>query len=431
MFATPPSQSSAVPVVLLVTVLAVIGLVLASSLYHPVYQAVVTGTREGKKLLDRTLRTFQTSDPVHHTTMKGIQRLLKPDNVDDYSLLQSRSIPNQRLVTAFELTNTFVSADAAVHENFRRKAQRMLRRDWVEFLQVATDAANMSLPSISPGNVRQLDHFIQITTLRIVLIFLLGVQRQPKDMNDEDLQITAELISELWSRSKTQPTVDSESLNRLNHHLRRLIDDNEAFPNPLDFVIPTWETMWRVVATTVTYADDSPQYRETFGRLQTGSPATSFHDASDGPSAHSIVTEVLRLHPPSRRIHRATTRPFLGIPTFLDKFVSVTRQEMADVEAYHLSQDVWGPSAKAFDPTRHENPVAEGGDILAFGWGPLQCVAKKWAPMAIGMTVSAILEVLGTDAESGISDFILVRGERIGGREGWDGWEVRKRDHMF
>ncbi|KAL0572544.1 hypothetical protein V5O48_009423 [Marasmius crinis-equi] len=411
------------PITVVTVALLAVGLVLSRYCY-PLYQ-VIARTRQNMPLFNWTSRT----KPVEHRTMKSIRTLLKPDT-NIHTILLDRAIPNQRLVRAFELTNTFVSPEPAIRDEFRKGASRMLeranRRGWADYFEVALDATKASLPAAN--NTRPFDHFIQSTTLRVVLIVLLGVEQRAEELDEDDLQIVAQLISELWARSKTESSTDPEKLYHLNRHIRRLVPDDEAFPSPLDFVIPAWETMWRAVATTVAYTHDEQPYRETFGQLKAGNPTRSFTASasdSDGPSAQAIVSEVLRLHPPSRHIHRAVHRPFFGVPTFLDRFIHRTRLEAADIASFHRSKEVWGPSANDFDPARHGESVVEGRTILPFGYGPLQCMAKSWAPLAIGVMVSAILEVLGSEDTT---SFTLVRGERIGGREGWQGWEVKRQE---
>ncbi|KAG7086394.1 hypothetical protein E1B28_002349 [Marasmius oreades] len=340
------------------------------------------------------------------------------------------SIPNQRLVRAFGLTNTFVSAGTAVRDQFRRDALALLngrasRLGWAEYLEVALESVKASL-----SDERPFDQFIQITTLRIILIVLLGVPSLPEELNGDDLQITAGLISELWDQSKTSSPTDKVKLDLLNLHLRRLlVRDLDAFPNPLDIVIPAWETLWRVIATTVAYVHDNQSYREAFGGLRNSQdPGRTFSspNAEDGSSVQSIITEILRLHPPSRRIHRAISCSPFFIPRALKGVFRSTRLEVADIEALHRSSEIWGPSSNEFQPARHdESKESEGIDsdrkILAFGSGRLQCPAKKWAPLAAAMAVAAILEFLESD-----SGYTLVRGETIGSRKGWEGWMIRK-----
>ena len=54
---------------------------------------------------------------------------------------------------------------------------------------------------------------------------------------------------------------------------------------------------------------------------------------------------------------------------------------------------------------------------MGFGVGRLKCVASVWAPQAADVIVAAICDML----EKGLS---IEEGQRIGGREGWEGWRV-------
>ncbi|EEB89235.1 hypothetical protein MPER_12693 [Moniliophthora perniciosa FA553] len=169
-------------------------------------------------------------------------------------------------------------------------------------------------------------------------------------------------------------------------------------------------------------------YREVFLHLAENKTTQQFRAADNGnSSAQSIIMEVLRLHPPSRHIHRAIPSRF--IPAFLEGIVGRRHHlEIADIESVHLSPEIWGKeSAGAFDPMRHEGPQSRDRQTLAFGAGPLQCIAKNWAPMAAAMIVGAMIARIRPDAgETSEMQFKVVEGGCIGGRCGWEGWRVTK-----
>jgi hypothetical protein len=59
---------------------------------------------------------------------------------------------------------------------------------------------------------------------------------------------------------------------------------------------------------------------------------------------------------------------------------------------------------------------------MAFGFGRLGCVAKEWAPMAAGLIVAAVLGEVDEEV------YEIITGPNMGGRVGWDGWFVRRKD---
>ncbi|KAG7453122.1 uncharacterized protein BT62DRAFT_915430 [Guyanagaster necrorhizus] len=69
---------------------------------------------------------------IQHSTIPSILFLLKPPNVPLGLFLHASARPDQRLVGAFFLTNTFVKEDKFSHAQFRNGAQSLLAKasDW-------------------------------------------------------------------------------------------------------------------------------------------------------------------------------------------------------------------------------------------------------------------------------------------------------------
>ncbi|KAG6852705.1 hypothetical protein C0991_009690 [Blastosporella zonata] len=373
-------------------------------------------------------------NPIIHQTLSRLLHLLSPPNGNNLDLLASRAIPNLRLIKAFALTNTFVSPDMVVHTVFVGRATSLLKaaaeRGWTHFQSIAIDAIHHALPTV--GEVK-FDVFVQDVTMRVALVALLDIDVPVGELNSEDIRAVTTLITLLWSLSKKPDPIPADLLPRLNHHLRRLIPDEEAYPNPLDFVIPVWETLWRVVATCVAYAHSCPRSKGVFSNLHNSPTITQFRSANDiQPSAEWFVTEVIRLHPPSKRIARAhIVRPFVGFLPLADGLVTKLfrpriQHEFADIASVLKSTSIWGPDAELFEPIRfHSDRVTQEQEkikLLPFGYGRYKCVAATWAPMAAGIVCSAILDHLPSER----SNYRLIQGESIGGRDGWGGWSVIK-----
>jgi hypothetical protein len=216
-----------------------------------------------------------------------------------------------------------------------------------------------------------------------------------------DLHVVAFGINALWDQSKTgdpNPAI----LTTINAHLARWLPDT-PFNTPLDIIIPMWETLWRVVAITLAYIHEDSAKVAAFAELFEDPVQDVFsrpHSVGEGgASLEAIILEVLRLHPPTNNIARA------------EEDGSIVK---ACVTAAHRDQSVWGERADEFDPSRFSEP--DHPPIYSFGYGPLTCIARKWAPVTAAVIVSAILR---TADEQG---FKIIPGPHIGGRSGWDGW---------
>ena len=379
-----------------------------------------------------------------HSTVHAIRDLLAPPKFSLSDMLVSRAIPNARLVHVFRLTNTFVSADIETHNSFRKRAVSFLHDmyrngGWPCWAQVASQAVYIQLPSSSTDV--PFDKFIQAVTFRTVTSGLLNPAFDQTSFNQDNIDFITSTITTLWDHSKRHKIPPTSLLEQLNTQLRVYFADEDAFPNPLDFIIPSWETLWRIVAAAVANMQKNDQSRAPFLRFNNDPNVETFRMWVDGePSVEAIITETLRLHPPTKRIARSLPKcqAITGQCSVSQHFASFWSangwtREVADIEAVQRSR-VWldiKPGAgvhtyadtTSFDPTRHRARTdAQGQTLMAFGYGRLGCVAKEWAPMAAGLIVGAILG--GLDEEF----FEIITGPKIGGRIGWDGWCVRRKN---
>ncbi|KAJ7119010.1 hypothetical protein C8R44DRAFT_531116, partial [Mycena epipterygia] len=353
--------------------------------------------------------------------------LLDPPTTSTETLLRSRASPNTRLRAAFHLTNTFVSADPATHSQFFRKSMNLLRvakSDWKRFARVALQAVDLGLPATTaPFHV-----FVRGVTLRTIIVGLLDPNADTTSLASGDVDVVTELITDIWLLSKKPGKIPEHLLQRLNDRLRRLVPDEAAYPNPLDFVIPTWETLWRVVAVTMAYVHTDLAACRAFQDLSDNPCLPQFRASrlnGTSPSVEDYITESLRLHPPVKHITRHIFRRRL-LTAFLPRFLAAhiplrVDTEIADIEGAQRSE-LRGPDSAPdiYDAARFVREPDRVRDVVAFGCGPLKCAAIHWAPMAAAVIVASILNRV-----DGVGHHI-VRGNRVGGREGWDGWMVRK-----
>jgi hypothetical protein len=289
-----------------------------------------------------------------------------------------------------------------------------------------------------PDSTIAFDRFVQIVVLRSILVGLLDVGKDVDQFDFSTLGLVAASINELWTISKSGATLPPHLSAQLHDHLRSLIPTSAGFENSIDFVVPTWETMWRVCATTIARAQESAEYSSFCHEFLQADSLTSQHFTAVGGlgfSMRNFVDEVMRLHPPVKRISRLRdnqspcSTSFSGMTDRLrtwiygkDRPANVPIRVSADVEAVLQAPSIWNHDARMFNPLRHQstNPQMEEAQKLVFGYGPLRCVAASWAPDATAVMSATILEGCK------ISGWEVVRGEKIGGRTGWDGWSVVK-----
>ncbi|KAF8801446.1 hypothetical protein BYT27DRAFT_7235717 [Phlegmacium glaucopus] len=367
---------------------------------------------------------FPSLQPIHpHAT-------LHPRHLSFPDLLAERARSNQRLVRALAISNTFVSEKPDVHKQFVSQARRLLnnaqQRGWSAFQSIAVEAIQWydKEPGTSESG-RPFSSLVQSTTLVVVLAGLLEVDNPIDSYSHADIALVANNITTLWTLSKRPGPIPSSFLDDLNSSLRLLVPDDNTFPQPLNFVVPAWETLWRVVATTVAYAQRDPLILKEFENFHAHPSDERFHNSEF--RVKGVVYEALRLHPPSKHIARVRCRTWC--PPFITRVIGkvyatmVYERKVADIEAM-LRCEMWGTDGEVFKPERHHqsmiSPEQTEALTFVFGHGPLRCVAASWAPMAAAVISAAIIDHLHRES------YTLEQGRCIGGREGWSGWKLRR-----
>jgi len=262
--------------------------------------------------------------------------------------------------------------------------------------------------------------FVQCITFAVVLIALFDVD--PYSLDPTDVVRVTEGINDLWRLSKTSRSAQPDLLRVINEHLSLWIP--KSVQNPLNLLIPSYETMWRVVAAVLAnICNDRPYHREFESFLAEPTLSRFQSVPGNGVSVDCIIKEAMRLHPPTKRLSRLPLDiPVLSLGGRLGRYTRALASiwvQAADIEALHRSY-LWGPAPEQFDPARHlpaRLTTAQKGAHLPFGYGPLQCVAHKWAPRAVGLIVAGIVAN---------EERTITSGEKIGGREGWEGWFVTR-----
>ena len=199
---------------------------------------------------------------------------------------------------------------------------------------------------------------------------------------------------------------------------------SEGQKNPLNFILPAFETSWRVILRIVLEVLFREMHHPKHERLEQRKlwlkvledAAKIFKAAeeqnrstqkgkgqkvivrgellrdqrnSSTISVHDIIREGLRLYPPMRRIHR------------LDEAKDVAPQveHVADIE--YMQREGW-PQEHRFEPSQWlgieaHPPTREDREQISwrpFGWGSRSCVAQKAGPTMLSVLVVALVEAL-------------------------------------
>ncbi|KAL4759081.1 uncharacterized protein BDW70DRAFT_169722 [Aspergillus foveolatus] len=192
--------------------------------------------------------------------------------------------------------------------------------------------------------------------------------------------------------------------------------------NPLNLILPSFETVWRIVLRlfVVLHRHENEDYKRTLLEFVRNPTLTQYRLRPDnGVSVEFLVKEALRLYPPTRRIRRAYQ--FSGS----DPSNRISDISRANVEGCHLDDEIWGPDALEFKPARWSKMSSvQRQSFLAFGGPPSLCPAGHvFGPMVIGLLVGVMLDVFGNKNGDG-GEWVM------GSDDERDVSEVRSRERL-
>ncbi|TVY87916.1 putative cytochrome P450 [Lachnellula willkommii] len=307
------------------------------------------------------------------------------------STLKSRAKPNERLVRAFGINNAFTATVQADHRDFVNYAKQLIRmqeHDWKSLGKTAVDGASRIAGTVQTSGLTSLETSVQLLVFHIVMgKFFPHVQPAP---SDTDVEYIATTINDLWVASKCSKNKQL-LLDKKNIFLGRLetiLDRNNVGKNPLNIILPAYETLWRVVLRCFLEIRfrSSNHDRRAWTKLLSDflSDPTQANFAArlrDQVSIKDITLEALRLYPPTRRIYRDQGGILIAI----------------DIEYMHRDHEIWGPDADTFNPSRIEDMTSGIEDMkrqafMPFGKGSFACPAENvFGPMMIGILVGALV----------------------------------------
>ncbi|KAI4106961.1 MAG: hypothetical protein LQ345_007161 [Seirophora villosa] len=353
--------------------------------------------------------------------------------INQLTLEESRATPNERLVRAFQIDNGFTTYDPAYGRQFKKTATEKLHdvthEGWSKIGEVVQDFASMYFEKYESQNHGRLDLMVEVVTLKVILSVFLDVDRDA--MSDDVVTRIAENINHLWIQSKSSSGSLSDDFRILKSDLKDVgLEWTDNKENPLNILLPAYETLWRVVAHCLVEVIFRPSANaewlplleafkanpgsENFSKLQPG---------QDRVSVLFLVKEALRLYPPTRRIYRKV------------HFASKEEPEVvaADVEACHRLPQVWGEDSHRYQPGRWSSAnKSMHRAFMPFGGSPWICPASSsFGPMMIGVLVAAFASIISSgewelrtdDASKGLDDQTILDSSR---REN-AAWEMVRR----
>ncbi|KAF9691396.1 hypothetical protein EKO04_010684 [Ascochyta lentis] len=300
----------------------------------------------------------------------------KPDNHPYHSPREARAKPNHRLVEVFGIKNIFTDAGCtgfSVNTIRKMKAackmtSRLDAGDWTDLRTRAIDYFADYIQRKGQLESINLAGLVQFVTLKLSLSYLFDDAEAAFKTHDtfDDITYIGQQINELWMKSKntnnTRPQWNDQI--KLHQALRNVTtrsmpgsfpgDENSGveptipLENPMNLLLPAYETMWRVVMrcfieVQLRGAKNGPEwiailaeYLEELNDPQCMSRKVFQKASPSGLRPIDIAKETLRLHPPSRRVHR----------DFDGKLVR------ADIEACHRSKLLGGEDPLVFRPER-------------------------------------------------------------------------------
>ncbi|KAH7357141.1 hypothetical protein BKA65DRAFT_221631 [Rhexocercosporidium sp. MPI-PUGE-AT-0058] len=352
--------------------------------------------------------------------------------------LKSRAEPNRRLTTAFGINNAFTTTDSDYHKAFVNQAKNLIRineDEWTTLALAAADIVHSSLTTLKDGPNAEpllLVKFVQSLVFRIVIIKFFPESDTPAA---GDVHFITTKINSLWLASKRCSGEDPVTmLNDKKELLRKLhsfihphsgfrdSNDEAGKENPLNWILPAYETLWRVVL----HCFLEVRFRATLANALVyqaaierffAQPCQATFDtplSAAGVTVKNIVDESLSLYPPTRRINRQLPEEEVAI----------------DIEYLHHDIKTWGVEALQFLPARWPLKGAQKKVYMPFRIGRFECPAKNtFGPMMIGILVGALIGGVGGRFEmvvDRVSGDVFGPGPLEGGREAYAGLRLRK-----
>lgn len=190
--------------------------------------------------------------------------------------LALRAQPNQRLVSAFGITNSLTTTSIHIHNDFLRMASEIINSGdatrWSGLYEAAEKLLNRDAGDVREDGLALAD-CAQRLCLVVVLFDNFGLD--PMSIPIDTARAITRTINSQWLASKcNQATPKSQHLGNLldNLGLRGKKGDVLAAEEVLGIIMPQYETLWRVVLLTFVTAYHR-QYQPDFVAMVRDVPA--------------------------------------------------------------------------------------------------------------------------------------------------------------
>lgn len=288
--------------------------------------------------------------------------------------VESRANPNQRLVRAFDIDNAFTTKNDKDRKLFTQEAKTKMsalkEADWKRI----AGHANAILQYGLREKQCCLDSLVRSMSLKITLHTLF--QLDPMDMDDKSIEEITSSINNLWVESKTSVESSAPTEKKLRQALARFFPNAEfsGKGNPLNFILPAYETLWRVVLSgfiEVVFREGAlPKWKLELARFIEDPAREKMKLASCATSVpvEFIIMEALRLYPSTKSVYRE----------FQMETKRTTEIVIADIEKCQRIPSLWGIDADKSDPSRWKN-LKDGAReaFMPFGYSKFTCPAMS------------------------------------------------------
>lgn len=179
--------------------------------------------------------------------------------------LETRFIPNERLIRVFGLNNAFTTKDSKRARAFSTEAVSKIiavtNQNWEDYVEFSLESVAVDIKKM--GTKLNLAKLVQSVTLKTSLKFLFDLDKSVFDKPDaaNNISFVAKEINRLWQASKNAgetTEIKWEDQGNLHQALHALLDSSgktrsddpglaDSEQNPMNWILPAYETMWRVV----------------------------------------------------------------------------------------------------------------------------------------------------------------------------------------
>ncbi|KAF2799284.1 hypothetical protein K505DRAFT_294959 [Melanomma pulvis-pyrius CBS 109.77] len=348
------------------------------------YIAIAAGVVLAFFLYKKCWKTQPHNGPIQPRTKEEHLGVIKFTPVGQKQIRQderpaARARPNEGLKTVFGIANAFTTRDQGVHAKFVSDAKKRMQKaiqlngnkwkdqdgDWNNVRALAQCSVGQILSQ--PEEKLRIVDLVRVVTLKVSLrIFFNASDKAINSQRSmEQLVLIGQRINDLWiaskDKSKPLPEWHSESNTDIHEALLAVCEAEnpdeaeEVNPlkpekNPMDWLLPAYETMWRVVLACVIElrfrnAENATIWCKALEEYVSDTSREKFKGTPTTPGVrgfcvNDIVKEALRLYPPTRRVYR--------------RFTEDGEDVKADIEFCHRSnaQDAFGPDPLCFRPER-------------------------------------------------------------------------------